>query len=229
MNCQPTAYLVCADDVRLAYALTPGTGPTCVFLPGYRSDMTGTKVLALEAEARVAGQAMLRLDYSGHGESGGAFEDGSISRWRQDVLALIDSVTSGPLLLVGSSMGGWLALLAALARPGRVIGLVLIAPAPDFTRWGADIDMSPAFIADGEANCVLQADIPIACPVRLLHGQQDEAVPWQLSLELAEKLRSNDVQLTLIKDGDHRLSRPQDIVTLARTVDDLRGLLSSMA
>jgi pimeloyl-ACP methyl ester carboxylesterase len=227
MNCQPTAYLDRGDGVRLAYAHTLGEGPTAMFVPGYGSDMQGTKALALEAQASAAHRAILRLDYSGHGESGGSFEAGSISRWRDDVLALIDGVTQGPLLLVGSSMGGWLALLAALARPARVAGLVLIAPAPDFTRWGADIAMSPAFIADGNANGLLHGPISISCPVRILHGQQDAAVPWQRSLELAEKLQSTDVQLTLIKDGDHRLSRPQDIARLARTVDALRDTVAN--
>ncbi len=230
MNCQSTATLATAyfdrgDGIRLAYAFTPGQAPTLVFLPGYQSDMTGTKALALEAAAHARGQEMLRLDYSGHGASDGAFEAGSISRWRNDVLALIDGVTDGPLLLVGSSMGGWLALLAALDRPGRVAGLVLIAPAPDFTRWGAGIDMSPAFIADGNENALLESPIALQCPVRILHGQLDDAVPWQLSLDIAAKLQSEDVHVSLIKDGDHRLSRPQDIAVLERTVDDLRGII----
>ncbi len=215
------------DGVRLAYALTPGKGPTLVFLPGFMSDMQGNKALSLEAQARVSGHAMLRLDYSGHGSSGGRFAKGSISRWRDDVLCFIDVLVPGPLLLVGSSMGGWLALLAALARPARVGGLVLIAPAPDFTRWDADKKMIPAFRVDGNSNCVMEAAIPLACPVRILHGQQDETVPWRLSLDLADLLTSTDVQLHLIKDGDHRLSRPQDIAQLTRTVDELRAALQS--
>jgi pimeloyl-ACP methyl ester carboxylesterase len=223
MNCQHTSFMDRGDGVDLAYALTPGNGPTCVFLPGFMSDMQGNKALSLEAQARAKGHAMLRLDYSGHGSSGGRFAKGSISRWRDDVLCLIDALVPGPLLLVGSSMGGWLALLAALARPARVCGLVLIAPAPDFTRWDADKKMIPAFRADGNSNCIMEAAIPLACPARILHGQQDEAVPWRLSLDLADLLTSTDVQLNLIKDGDHRLSRPQDIALLTRTVDELRA------
>jgi pimeloyl-ACP methyl ester carboxylesterase len=227
MNCQQTSFLDRGDGVRLAYALSPGSGPTIVFLPGYKSDMQGNKALALEAEAHARGQAMLRLDYSGHGASGGRFEDGSISRWRDDVLCLIDALLPGPLLLVGSSMGGWLALLVALARPAQLAAIQLIAPAPDFTRWGvADMPMTEAFQRDGNANSLMLAPIIIHCPIRILHGQQDQDVPYKHSLHLIDQLTSSDVHLTLIKDGDHRLSRLQDIEQLVRSVQWLHALKS---
>ncbi len=233
-----------ADGVPLAYRHTPGSGPTLIFLPGYMSDMEGGKALALQAWADARGQAMLRLDYSGCGASGGGFEDGTLDVWRDDVLALVDALTTGPLVLVGSSMGGWLMLLAALARRERVAGLVGIAVAPDFTRWGfSDADKAVlakagrleeaseysddpyvttlGFWRSGEANLLLDSAIPLDCPVRLLHGQRDDDVPWQTSLRLAEALASADVQVTLVKDGDHRLSRPQDIALLIATVERL--------
>jgi pimeloyl-ACP methyl ester carboxylesterase len=232
------------DGVPLAYRHTPGTAPTLVFLPGYLSDMEGGKALALQAWADARGQAMLRLDYSGCGASGGRFEDGTLDIWRDDVLALIDAVTAGPLVLVGSSMGGWLMLLVALARRRRVAGLVGIAAAPDFTRWGfsdaekarlladgrlvapSDYADSPyvttlGFWRSGESNLLLESPIALDCPVRLLHGQRDDDVPWQTALRLAEALGSADVQVTLVKDGDHRLSRPHDIALLIATVERL--------
>ncbi len=255
MNCQltghmATTYLHRDEDHRLAYDLTTGHGPTLVFLPGLKSDMSGAKALALAVHAQAKGTAMLRLDYSGHGLSGGRFEDGTISRWRDDVLALIDGVTSGPLLLAGSSMGGWLALLVALARPNRIAALVLIAPAPDFTDWSIEARLTDAqraalardgffvqpsdygpqgtiltakLLQDGAQHRLMDGAIPITCPVRILQGQQDPDVPWPRALDLAQMLCSTDVQLTLIKDGDHRLSRPQDIAQLTRTVDELRA------
>jgi pimeloyl-ACP methyl ester carboxylesterase len=243
------------DGISLAYAHSKGHGPTLLFLPGFKSDMSGSKALALEAHAKARGWPMLRLDYSGHGQSGGQFEDGCISRWRDDVLSVIDAVTTGPLLLVGSSMGGWLALLVALARPERVVALLLIAPAPDFTSWGIEASLSEAdraalardgyfvqasdygpdgykitarLLRGGKRNLLMDAPIALACPIRILHGQADPDVPWKLSLELMEKLATLDVQLTLIKDGDHRLSRPQDIALLTRIIDDLRSSLPSI-
>jgi pimeloyl-ACP methyl ester carboxylesterase len=240
------SFLSRKDGLCLAYAHTPGTGPTLVFLPGFKSDMMGSKALALEAQAVAEGRAMLRLDYSGHGQSGGRFEDGTISRWRDDVLCLIDIITQGPLLLVGSSMGGWLALLVALARPDRVAAMVLIAPAPDFTNWGIEASMrdidraaiardgyyiqpsdygpdgyqiTAQFLKDGQDNMLMNDAINVVCPIHLLHGQQDQDVPWKVSLDLAEKLASTSVRLTFIKDGDHRLSRQQDIVLLTNVVE----------
>ncbi|TFU01154.1 alpha/beta hydrolase [Polymorphobacter arshaanensis] len=237
------------DGIRLAYHHRPGTDATVVFLPGYMSDMTGSKALALDAWAATNGRTLLRLDYSGCGASEGRFEDGTISRWRDDVLALVDAVAPGPLLLVGSSMGGWVALLVAQALGDRVVGLVGIAAAPDFTDWGlaltdaervalaahgrierpSDYGDGPyiytrALIEDGQRQRLLGRPVAIDAPVRLLHGQGDDAVPWQIGLDIAAAVRSSDVQVTFIKDGDHRLSRPADIDLLLATV---AGLLES--
>ncbi|SFS04836.1 alpha/beta fold hydrolase [Sphingomonas jatrophae] len=239
-----TDFLARADGLALAYAHRPGTGPTLVFLPGYRSDMQGSKALALDAWAAEQGRAVLRLDYAGNGASGGAFEDGTLESWRDDALFLIDRLTHGPLILVGSSMGGWIALLVALARPDRVAGLVGIAAAPDFTEWSFDAERratllrdgrlaepSPysdkptvttrAFWESGQRNLLLGSAIPIRAPVRLLQGQADAEVPWQIALRLAESLAGDDVRLTLVKDGDHRLSRAQDIALLIETIAEL--------
>ena len=232
------------DGTRLAYAHTPGTGPTTVFLPGFRSDMTGSKALAVEAWCRARDAACLRLDYSGHGASDGAFEDGTIGQWTNDALHVIDRVTQGPLILVGSSMGGWIALLVALARPARTAALVGVAAAPDFTealmwdsmmpaerarlmqdgvlhvpsQYGDPTPVTRRLIEDGRTHLLMHAPIPIRCPVRLLHGQRDPDVPWETSLRLAERLESADVRLTLIKDGDHRLSRLEDLALLRREI-----------
>ena len=227
------------DGVRIAFEHRRGERPTLVFLPGYMSDMSGTKALALEAWAQKQGRAMLRLDYSGCGTSGGRFEDSTLDIWRDDVLLAINQI-DGPVVLVGSSMGGWLMLLVALAFGDQVKGLVGIAAAPDFTDWGfsdaekrqivndgrierpSDYDdpmlTTAAFWNSGESNRLLTDEIPIICPVRLLHGQRDVDVPWDISMQLAARLRSDDVQVTLIKDGDHRLSREQDIALLIATV-----------
>ena len=230
------------DGVRLAWARTPGRGPTTVFLPGFRSDMTGAKALAVEAWCRDRGTACLRLDYSGHGASDGAFADGTIGQWTADALFLIDQLTDGPLLLMGSSMGGWIMLLLALARPRRLAGLIGIAAAPDFTealmwqammpperaelqragvlqvpsQYGEPTPVTWRLIEEGRAHLLMGAPIAIDCPVRLLHGQRDPDVPWETSLRLAERLTGADVQVTLLKDGDHRLSREQDLAVLMR-------------
>jgi pimeloyl-ACP methyl ester carboxylesterase len=233
---------------ELAFESASAAAPTRVWLSGFRSDMNGTKASALAARASAAGAAFVRFDYSGCGQSAGAFEEGSISRWLADTLAVIDAVTTGPLLLIGSSMGGWLALLAALERPERVAGLVLIAPAPDFTErlmW-ADLSdeardainrdgvwMQPSaygdgpypitrtLIEDGRSHLLLDAPIPIKAPVHIVHGQSDPDVPWGLSLELAERLESEDVRMTFVKSGDHRLSTPADLSLLAAVVDEM--------
>ena len=235
------------DGVELAWARTEGRGPTIVFLPGYRSDMTGDKATALAAFCAARGHAMLRFDYSGHGSSGGRFEDGTIGTWTADALAAIDRLTDGPLILVGSSMGGWIALLCAVARQERLAGLVGIAAAPDFTevlmwqalnfeqrarimehgiihvpgRYGDPTPITRGLIEDGRNHLVLSAPIALRCPVRLLQGQADPDVPWELALRIAEHVESADVQVTLVKDGDHRLSRPQDLALLRRVVGDL--------
>ena len=237
------------DGVELAYSLLPGAGPTVVFLPGFRSDMNGAKALDLEAFCEARGQAMLRLDYSGHGASGGDFLEGTIGVWLADALRIIDHATSGKLILIGSSMGGWIAVLAALARAERVAALVGIAAASDFTErlmwqamlpaeresllrdgvlpmsseYGEPYPITFRLIEDGRAHLVLQAPIPLACPVRLLAGQRDADVPWELALTLAATLESQDVETILVKDGDHRLSRPQDLALLRATLAQLLG------
>ena len=239
------AFLARPDGLRLAYRHRAGAGPTIVFLPGYMSDMLGGKAQALDDWAAREGRAMLRLDYAGCGESEGAFEDGTLSSWRDDARAVIDAIVpEGPLLLVGSSMGGWLALLLAQELGDRVAGLVGIAAAPDFTEWGFDEaqkaamrrdgrieEPSPygeqpyvttlAFWESGQALRLLEGPVALDCPVRLLQGQADPDVPWRTALRLADALRSADVQTILVKDGDHRLSRPQDIALLIATVAGL--------
>lgn len=234
-------YLDRPGGASLAYCYTPPKpgvkGTTLVFLPGYMSDMEGGKALALDSWAKEQGRAILRLDYAGCGASGGDFEDQSLTGWRDDVLFLIDKVTEGAITLVGSSMGGWLMLLVALSRPMRVKSLVGIAAAPDFTDWGFSQDQKMTILRDGkleeeseysddpyvttktfwqsgEASRLLQKQIAFDGAVRLLHGQNDEDVPWTYSLEIAKQMRSADVQVHLVKDGDHRLSRDQDIALL---------------
>lgn len=220
-----------------------GRGPTVIFLPGYASDMGGTKAVTLEAWAQARGQAFVRFDYRGHGEDAASFTRYTLADWRDDAVAMIDAV-AGPVVLVGSSMGGWVMLLAALARPGRVAALVGIAAAPDFTAWGFDeaqkallqtgdtlSEASPygpeptlttaAFWRSGQDNLLLGGPIAFDGPVHLLQGQANSDVPWRTALTLAERLRSADVQVTLIKDGDHRLSREADLALLIRAVEDV--------
>lgn len=232
-------------DRHLAFHHTPGIGPTILFLPGYASDMSGTKALAIEAWAVSNGRAALRFDYSGCGASAGAFDDGTLAAWHDDALAMIDRI-AGPVVLAGSSMGGWIALLAALARPERIAALVGIAPAPDFTDWGFTQaqkmallndgrleEASPysdqptvftrAFWQSGEALRLMHGPIAVDCPVRLIQGQRDADVPWERTVALAGLIRSADVQTILVKDGDHRLSRDADIALLLATIEALPG------
>ncbi|MBI3516505.1 MAG: alpha/beta hydrolase [Proteobacteria bacterium] len=231
----------------IAYHRLAGRPPGIVFIGGFRSDMTGTKATYLEALARQRGQAFLRFDHFAHGQSSGRFEDATVSRWAADCIAVLDELTEGPQLLIGSSMGGWVMVLAARARPARIHGLIGIAPAPDFTgelmgprfsaaqrtallrdgiihipsQYGEPAPITRALIEDGARNAVLGAAIAIECPVRLLHGMADPDVPYAHSFRLLERLQSRDVRLTLIKDGDHRLSRDQDLALLARTIEEL--------
>ena len=237
-------YLTTPQGRRLAYNRTEGEGPGVVFLGGFKSDMQGTKAVHLEAWAKATGRAFLRFDYSGHGDSSEAFTDGAISDWAEDARAAISQLTEGPQILVGSSMGGWISLLMARAMPERLAGLVTIAAAPDFTEWGLDADQKaqlergetvfednpygpdptpthPGFYRDAQALCRLDGAIALDSPVRLIHGQRDADVPWEIALRLANRLRSDDIQVTLVKDGDHRLSRPQDIALLLRVIGDL--------
>ncbi|MFM5918077.1 MAG: alpha/beta fold hydrolase [Novosphingobium sp.] len=232
------------DRRRIAYRFVDGSGPALVFLPGYMSDMVGGKANAVFQWAVKSGRPCLLLDYSGCGQSSGDFADGSLSRWKDEVSSLVEATCQGPVVLVGSSMGGWLMLLVALAAPERIAALVGIAAAPDFTDWGYDAaqkaqlaagetiyednpygpEPTPthaAFWHDGEAQRLLGAAVALDCPVRLIHGQADADVPWQLSLQLAQTLRSADVQVMLVKDGDHRLSRDADIALLLHTLEGL--------
>ncbi len=234
---------------RLACCVTPGETPGVMFFGGFLSDVTGSKAQALAAHCRQQGRAFVRFDYSGHGASGGRFEDGTLGQWRDDALAVLDQVTTGPQVLVGSSMGGWLMVLAALARPHRVAGLLGIAAAPDFTETllrpglsdaqrqaletqgsvaitgeegGLSFTLTRALLDESRDHLVLGGGmIPISCPVRLVQGQRDGSVPWATALTLAERLMAEDVVVTLIKDGDHRLSRPADLNRLARVLDGL--------
>jgi pimeloyl-ACP methyl ester carboxylesterase len=242
------ATLARPDGATIAYHALKGKSPGVLFCGGFMSDMTGTKALALEASCREAGRAFTRFDYFGHGQSSGEFADGTIGRWIDDAIAVLDKVTEGPQIIVGSSMGGWIMLLAALARPLRVAGLVGVAPAPDFTEdlmWAGFDDkirktletdgvyMEPSeyseepytitmkLIEEGRNHLLLPQGIGISCPVRLLHGMKDPDVPWRHSLKLVDALDSEDVSLTLIRQGDHRLSEPGDIVKLTDLVDAL--------
>lgn len=232
---------------RLAWRALDGAGPTVVWLGGFRSDMTGTKAKALADWAARSGRAFVRFDYSGQGESPGRFEDGTIGRWREDALAIVDRLTEGPVVMAGSSMGGWLASLVALARPERVAGLVLIAPAPDFTEtlmwaafgeeqrravlecgwwdqpseYGGTYPITRGLIEDGRRWLLLPGPVPITAPVRILQGTADADVPWRHALAFAEALDAEDVVFTLVKRGDHRLSRPEDLARLIAAVEEL--------
>jgi len=241
-------YLDAGPGVSIAYHRHTGKSPGVVFLGGFMSDMTGSKALAMEAFCRARGQACLRFDYRGHGQSSGKFEEGTIGLWAEDALAAVERLTEGPQVLVGSSMGGWIALLLARQRPERVKALVGIAPAPDFTEdllWAGysaakrdklqregvvyepsqygerPYGVTHALIRDGRQHLLLRDPLHLQCPVRILHGMLDSDVPWQRSLRLADKLETGDVRVTLIKDGDHRLSREQDLALLRRTVEEL--------
>jgi pimeloyl-ACP methyl ester carboxylesterase len=236
------------DGATIAYHRLAGAAPGIVFLGGFRSDMTGTKASFLEDFCHRRGRASVPFDYFGHGASSGDFALGTIGRWAEDAIAVIDSLTEGRQILVGSSMGGWIMLLAALARPERTHAMIGIAAAPDFTEdllWSrldegqrrelcesgavtlpseydpAGYTYRRAVFEDGERHLVMRGPIALDCPVRLLHGMRDEAVPWATSLALAERLTSCDVAVTLVKDGDHRLSREADLARLGRTLDEL--------
>ena len=246
MNDEAVQYLD-KGDYRLAYIRQPGAGPTVVFLGGYCSDMTGTKAAALRDHCRAGNRAILCFDYRGHGQSGGDFNQCGISDWRDDALAVIDELSEGPLVLVGSSMGGWIMLLVALARRQRIKGLVGVAAAPDFTEdvlralsntqqqelqknglihVGCDYDDDPypvtrRLLEDGRNNLLLNAPIRLNCPVRLLQGMQDQDVPWQNATRIMENLESNDAHLQLLKNSGHRLSEPHELGLLMGAVDEL--------
>jgi pimeloyl-ACP methyl ester carboxylesterase len=237
---------------RLAVRVDPGAAPGLFWLGGFKSDMTGTKAQALAGWAREHGRACVRFDYSGHGQSSGAFADGTIGRWLEDALAVFDAFCRGPQVLIGSSMGGWLALLTVRALRSREVaaaacasGLVLIAPAVDFTEvlmwsrfpddakraiiehgvwlWASAYSDDPypitrTLIEEGRSHLLLGGMIETGCPVRILQGVEDPDVPWQHAVELVSRLAQDDVVLTLVKDGDHRLSRPEDLDRLTKAV-----------
>jgi pimeloyl-ACP methyl ester carboxylesterase len=238
------------DGAAIAYRRVTGGAPGIVFLAGLRSDMTGTKATYLDGYCRRRGLSYVRFDYFGHGSSSGDFTDGSVGRWAEDAVAIIDELTRGPQILVGSSLGGWIMLLTARARPDRIHALVGIAAAPDATedllwrrldaaqrhelstsgRVTVPSEYDPAgypyhlgLIEEGKRHLVLRAPLALDCPVRLLHGIRDTSVPWQTSLRLAEQLTTRDVSLTLVKDGDHRLSTEPDLVRLAAILDEVVG------
>jgi pimeloyl-ACP methyl ester carboxylesterase len=238
---------------RIAVRARPGAAPGLFWLGGFNSDMKGTKALALEAWAVERGRACVRFDYSGHGESGGAFIDGTIGRWLEESVAVFDRFCTGPQVVIGSSMGGWMALLLARelgrrpASGASLAGLVLIAPAPDFTeqlmwngfppevrqeietsgvwlrpsQYGEPYPITRALIEEGRNHLMLGSAIEVGCPVRILQGAQDPDVPWQHAFALAHRLPADDVVLTMIQDGDHRLSRPQDIARMIAAVAEI--------
>jgi pimeloyl-ACP methyl ester carboxylesterase len=236
------------DGSSIAYLkrAAKANGPGVLWLSGFKSEMTGTKAAALDHWAERTGRGYTRFDYFGHGASSGDFRHGTISRWREDALAAIDHLTEGPQVLVGSSMGAWIALLAALARPDRIAGMVLIAPATDFTQalmWPAlpeaarreieatgewlrpsayDLEPYPitrALLEDGRKHLLLGAPIAVRVPVHILHGMADPDVPWSHALRLIERLDSKDVALELVKHGDHRLSTPAEIARLENAIE----------
>jgi pimeloyl-ACP methyl ester carboxylesterase len=235
------------DGETIAYLERAGKTPGVIWLGGFHSDMQGTKAAALDHWAAKNGRAFLRFDYFGHGKSSGDFRDGTITRWRDDALAVLDEVTQGPQVFVGSSMGAWIALRAAQARPERIAALLLIAPAPDFTErlvWArmpeeirqqihqngewlrpSIYDDGPypitlKLIEDGRQHLLLDAPIQIACPVHILQGMRDPDMPWECAIELAERLSGNPV-VTLTKQGDHRLSTPADLARIERILGEL--------
>jgi pimeloyl-ACP methyl ester carboxylesterase len=249
----------------IAVRAREGAAPGLLWLGGFKSDMKGIKAEALDLWASRHGRAMVRFDYSGHGESGGSFTEGTIGRWLEESLAVFDGFCRGPQVVIGSSMGGWLALLLTreLARrrhpapaqvPGRVAGLVLIAPAVDFTQelmwkrfppevkreieqagvWARPSQYSDepylitrGLIEEGRNHLLLDGMIETGCPVRILQGVQDPDVPWQHAVELTSRFAQDDVVLTLVKDGDHRLSRPEDIERLIAAVAEFDGNVST--
>jgi len=246
------SFLETSSGRRLAYILSEGQGPTIVFCGGFKSDMQGGKALALEAFCQARGQRFIRFDYSGHGQSSGEFIEGTIGDWFADALAIIDTFAGEKFVIVGSSMGGWIALLVALARKERVLGLLGVASAPDFTEaliWKQLTDeqkrlmqtnghlpipscydqdpylVSYKLIEEGRKHLLLTAPVDITVPVRLIHGSHDQDVPWQVSAELLSKITSKDATLTLIRDGDHRLSTPYYLGLLT---EGLSGLLAAI-
>lgn len=239
---QPALDFLDVDGRRIAYRLRAGSSPALMFFPGYASDMDGAKASALDRFAEKHGRKLLRFDYSGTGSSGGRFEEGTLALWIEEALALLDSLTEGPMVLVGSSMGAWVALHVALLRSERVQSLVGIAAAPDFTEWGFTAEMKAMIAEQGQAGepdpdgratphllthgfwlsgqerLLLDDEIAIDCPIRLIHGEADREVPLETAFRALRAIRSADVQLNVIKGAGHRLSEPHEIDSILRTV-----------
>ena len=240
-------------DRKLAYRKLDGKGPTVVFFAGFMSDMEGSKAVALDAFCQSRGQAYVRFDYSGHGQSGGDFMDGTIGAWAEDAAAIIDQVTEGPLILVGSSMGGWIGLLTALTRKEWVKAFVGLAAAPDFTRelcWDKYSDevketlkrdgvyyeacdygddpypMTMTLLNEGNDHLLLEGEIDLECPVRLIQGMRDPDVPPVTAQRISDRLTSEDVVITYVKNGDHRLSTDADLKRLCQLVKEVSGELT---
>ncbi len=241
------ANFIDCGDCRIAYLAEQGRAPTVIFLGGFNSHMRGTKAEALAEHCLAAGHGFVRFDYSGHGESGGRFEQATIGAWAAQALAVIDRVTHGSLVLVGSSMGAWIMLLSAVARPGRIAALIGIAAAVDMTdrligrgldarqhselretgstQVASDYDpqgytITRTLLSEGRNHLLLNAPISIDAPLRLLHGTADRDVPWQLSLQVLERVTGHDVRLQLVKDAEHRFSTPDNLQLLMRTLDE---------
>ena len=243
----PFQILTRENGTSIAYNKSEGDPPGLIFMSGFMSDMNGSKALALEQHCQERGLAFLRFDYMGHGNSSGNFADGTIGLWAQNALTAFDELTEGPQIIIGSSMGGWMMILTAVSRPERVAGLVGIAAAPDFTEdllpkqlteiqlskiqedgfvvipseYEIPYTITKKLLDDGTQHLVLRNEIPLDCPVRLLHGLEDTSVPWETALKIQIMVRSKDVEVTLIKNGDHRLSREEDLEKLKKTVMEI--------
>lgn len=248
-------FLTQENGERIAYHYTPGRTPGVIFLHGLMSDMDGGKALHVEEYCKKRGNAFLRFDCQGHGKSDGLFKDGSLTRWSNDSVDILDQITQGPQVLIGSSMGGWNMLLTALKRPERIAGLIGIAAAPDFTEdlmmddltaeqhqiiqdqgyveIPSDYSDEPYVISktlldDGRENLILRHPIELDVPIHLLHGMKDEDVPWQTALKIQEMVTSEDVEITFVKNGDHRLSEDHDLDRLTRTLDRMLTKIESL-
>ena len=243
----PFQILTRENGTSIAYNKLEGNSPGLIFMSGFMSDMNGSKALALEQHCQERGLAFLRFDYMGHGNSSGNFADGTIGLWAENALTAFDELTEGPQIIIGSSMGGWMMILTAVSRPERVAGLVGIAAAPDFTEdllpkqlteiqlskiqedgfvvipseYEIPYTITKKLLDDGTQHLVLRNEIPLDCPVRLLHGLKDTSVPWKTALKIQNMVRSKDVEVTLIKNGDHRLSREEDLEKLKKTVMEI--------
>jgi pimeloyl-ACP methyl ester carboxylesterase len=242
-------FIKSTNGYDLAFSRTAGKNPTVIFLPGFMSDMAGTKAVFLEEACRAREIGYVRFDYGGHGQSGSVFRDGTISAWAQDALDVIDRVAGGDVILAGSSMGGWIAMLCALKRPDRVRGLIGVAAAPDFTTWierdltdenrddlarqgffeepsptpGEPYVFTRAFLDDGRKNAVLGGRIDLDIPVRLVQGRADAEVPPETATHIQKALKTRDCQVFMVPDGDHRLSRPEDLTLLERVMVELHA------